>query len=92
MEAYEIFKDLAIIIVAAKIMGIVAQMFRAPQVAGEIIAGLLLGPSVLGLVQPSEFFNEMASIGVLILMFLAGQETDIKDLLKTVPFPDERCV
>lgn len=85
MEAYEIFKDLAIIIVAAKIMGIVAQMFRAPQVAGEIIAGLLLGPSVLGLVQPSEFLNEMASIGVLILMFLAGLETDIKDLLKTGP-------
>ena len=85
MEAYEIFKDLAIIIVAAKIMGLVAKVFRAPQVAGEIIAGLLLGPSVLGLVNSSEFLSEMSSIGVLLLMFLAGLETDIKDLLKTGP-------
>ena len=51
MEAYSIFRDLAIIVVAAKIFGIIARTLKAPQVVGEIIAGLLIGPSVLGLVE-----------------------------------------
>ncbi len=46
METYYIFKDLAIIIVAAKLLGILARKYKAPQVVGEIIAGLLIGPSV----------------------------------------------
>gem|GEM_PF-3160876 len=43
-----IFRDLAIIIVAAKGMGIIARKCKAPQVVGEILAGLLIGPSLLG--------------------------------------------
>ena len=45
MEAYAIFKDLAIIIIAAKACGILARKLKAPQVVGMIIAGLLIGPS-----------------------------------------------
>lgn len=85
MEAYVIFKDLAIIIVFAKFFGLLARKLKAPQVVGEIIAGLLIGPSILGFVQQTEFLTQMAEIGVILLMFSAGLETNLKDLLKTGP-------
>ena len=85
MEVYSIFKDLAIIIVFAKFFGVLARKCKAPQVVGEIIAGLLIGPSVLGLVELSEFLAGMAEVGVVLLMFSAGLETDLKELMKTGP-------
>lgn len=85
MEAYNVFKDLAIIIVFAKFFGLLARKLKAPQVVGEIIAGLLIGPSVLGLVQQTDFLMQMAEIGVVLLMFSAGLGTDIKELMKTGP-------
>lgn len=85
MQSYVIFKDIAIILVAAKLCGIFARKVKAPQVVGEIVAGLLIGPCVLGWVAQSDFISQMAEIGVIILMFSAGLETNIKDLLKTGP-------
>lgn len=85
MEAYEIFRSLAIIIIVAKFFGIVARKLKAPQVVGEIIAGLLIGPSLLGLVENTTFISQMAEIGVILLMFSAGLETDLKELIKTGP-------
>lgn len=85
METYALFKDLAIIIIAAKIFGILARKCKAPQVVGEIVAGLLIGPSVLGLVEQTDFLLNMAEIGVVLLMFSAGLGTNLKDLLKTGP-------
>lgn len=85
MEPYAIFLDLAIIITAAKFFGLVARKCKAPQVVGEIIAGLIIGPSVLGLVNQSDFLVQMAEIGVVLLMFSAGLGTDLKELLKTGP-------
>lgn len=85
MESYLILKDLAIIIIAAKLFGIVARKLRAPQVVGEIIAGLIIGPSILGWVNQTDFLLQMAEIGVILLMFSAGLETDLKELMKTGP-------
>ena len=85
METYEIFKDLAIIIIAAKCCGIIARKLHAPMVVGEIVAGLLIGPSVLGVVRQSDFLAMMAEIGVLMLMFNAGLGTSLRDLIKTGP-------
>lgn len=85
METYLVLKDLAIIIIAAKVCGIVARKLKAPQVVGEIIAGLIIGPSILGWVNQSDFLLQMAEIGVILLMFSAGLETDLKDLVKTGP-------
>ena len=85
MEAYNVFKDLAIIILAAKIFGILARKSKAPQVVGEIIAGLIIGPSILGWVDQTNFLVQTAEIGVILLMFSAGLETDIKELLRTGP-------
>ena len=85
MESYIMFKNLAIIIVAAKVCGIAARKCKAPQVVGEIIAGLLIGPSILGWVEQSDFLVKLAEVGVVLLMFSAGLETDLKDLMKTGP-------
>lgn len=78
-----VFLELAIIIMSAKFLGMVVRKFRVPQVVGEILAGLLIGPSVLGLVRSGDFLSTMAEIGVVLLMFSAGLETDLKDLAKS---------
>ena len=85
METYGILKDLAIIVIAAKFCGLLARKCKAPQVVGEIIAGLLIGPCLLGLVEQTAFISQMAEIGVVLLMFEAGLETDLKELVKTGP-------
>lgn len=85
MESYLVFRDLAIIIIFAKLFGMLARKLNAPQVVGEIVAGLIIGPSVLGLVEQSEFILQMAEVGVVLLMFSAGLGTNLKDLLKTGP-------
>jgi len=83
MESYDIFVDLAIIVITSKIFGLLAKKLKAPQVVGEIIAGILIGPSVLGIVSLSDFLSQMAEIGVILLMFSAGLETNLHDLKKT---------
>ena len=85
MEAYEVLRDLAIILFFAKVFGILARKCKAPQVVGQIIAGLLIGPCILGWVGQSDFIAQMAEIGVIILMFAVGLETDLKELIKTGP-------
>ena len=85
MEAYSILKDLAIILMAAKIFAILARKCKAPQVVGQIIAGLLIGPGLLGIVQQTDFIVQLAEIGVIMLMFSAGLGTDLKELIKTGP-------
>lgn len=83
MESYLVFKDLAIIVIFAKAFGIIARKLKAPQVVGEILAGLLIGPSILGIVNLTDFLSQMAEIGVILLMFSAGLETNLHDLVKT---------
>ncbi len=85
MDKIGFFRDLAIIFLSAKIFGLAAQKLKAPQVVGEIVAGLLIGPSIFGFVGQSDFLSMMAEIGVILLMFSAGLETNMRDLLKTGP-------
>ena len=85
METYEILRDLAIILLSAKLCAMAARKLKFPQVAGQIVAGLIIGPCFLSLVQPSDFITKMAEIGVILVMFSAGLETDLKDLIKTGP-------
>lgn len=85
METYNVFLDLAIILFFAKVFGILARKCKAPQVVGQILAGLIVGPCVLGWVSQTDFITQMAEIGVIILMFEVGLETDLKELVKTGP-------
>lgn len=83
METYVIFRDLAIILISAKLCGLAAAKLKAPQVVGEIVAGLIIGPGILGLVRQTELISGMAEIGVVLLMFFAGLQTSLKDLMRT---------
>ena len=82
---YSIFRNLAIIILSAKFFGLAERKCKAPQVVGEIIAGLLIGPCVLNLVQISDSISIFAEIGVVMLMFTTGLGTNLKELIKAGP-------
>lgn len=82
---YEFFKDLAIILIAAKFFGLAARKCKAPQVVGEILAGLIIGPCLLNLVQLSDTITTFAEIGVILLMFSTGLGTNLKQLIKAGP-------
>jgi Kef-type K+ transport system membrane component KefB len=83
MDTLELIRSLAIIIIFAKFFGLVARKLHAPQVAGEIVAGLLIGPSLLNWVQDTDVIKALAEIGVIMLMFSAGLGTNLKQLRKT---------
>ena len=72
--------DLAIILFTAKLFSIGGRKIGIPEVVGEILAGLVIGGSVLGLVTESDFLTKMAEIGVIMLMFEAGLGTNLKEL------------
>ncbi len=83
VDILSVLRDLAIIVIFAKVFGLFARKLKAPQVVGEIVAGLLIGPSVLGIVKLNDFLNICAGIGVVLLMFSAGLGTNLKQLLHT---------
>lgn len=71
----EILLALFLMLLAAKLAAEVFERLRQPAVVGEILAGVIIGPSVLGLVAPSEFISMLAEIGVIFLLFAVGLET-----------------
>lgn len=83
MESYHFLLDLALILVSTKLLGIVTKRFAMPQVVGALVAGLIFGPAFLGLLQETAFIDQVAELGVIILMFTAGLETDIHELKKS---------
>ncbi len=74
------FLELAVMLLWAKIGGLISNRLKQPSVLGQIIAGVLLGPMVLGIFQETETIKVFADIGVVFLMFIAGLETDIDEL------------
>ena len=82
---YSVFRNLAIIMLSAKFFGLVARKCKAPQVVGEIVAGLLIGPCLLNLVHTSDTISIFAEIGVVFLMFTTGLGTNLKELIKAGP-------
>ena len=77
-----IFTDLAIILIVAKIAAELFERIRVPAVLGEIIAGIVIGPSMLGLIDPSDAMRILAEVGVIILLAEVGLEMDLTELRK----------
>ena len=80
---YSFLLYLAIILLSTKLLGLVTRRINLPQVVGALIAGLILGPACLNLVQETDFLAKVAEIGVIVLMYMAGLETDIHELKRT---------
>ncbi|WP_462413624.1 cation:proton antiporter [Neobacillus sp. Marseille-QA0830] len=78
-----IILQLAIILVAAKLAGHLSVRFGQPSVLGELIVGVLLGPSVLGFIHESDTLSAFSQIGVILLMFMAGLETDLDEFKRS---------
>ncbi len=75
VESAAILLDLFIMLAAAKLMAEVFERLRQPAVVGEILAGVVIGPSLFGWVAPSEIINILAEFGVIFLLFNVGLET-----------------
>ena len=79
----ELLAALVAILIATKLLGAIAQRFGQPAVVGELIAGVLLGGSVLGILDPKDpVIHALAELGVLVLLFEIGLHTDLRSLVK----------
>ncbi|MFU0824479.1 cation:proton antiporter [Clostridium sp.] len=74
--------DLSIILLTTKVLGLFTRKIQMPQVVGALLAGIILGPSVLGMVHETDFISKMSELGVIVLMFQAGLDTDFNELKK----------
>lgn len=83
MESYTYLLDLALILLSTKVFGLLTRRVRLPQVVGALLAGLILGPACLGILHQTDFIYQVSEIGVIVLMFCAGLETDIDELKRT---------
>lgn len=82
MTSYYFLLTVAVIILSTKFLGNLSEKVNMPQVVGALLAGVILGPSLLGWVDESDFLAKTAEIGVILLMFMAGLDTDIKEIKK----------
>jgi Kef-type K+ transport system membrane component KefB len=82
MDTYSFLMDIALILVFTKVFGVITKKFHIPQVVGALIGGILLGPAILGVVEVTSFLMQLSELGVILLMFIAGMETNIKGLIK----------
>ncbi|MBR1735625.1 MAG: cation:proton antiporter, partial [Firmicutes bacterium] len=80
MNEYSYLLFIAIILISTKVIGLITEKINMPQVVGALLAGILLGPSALGLVTETDFLTKSSDIGVILLMFLAGLGTDLDEL------------
>jgi Kef-type K+ transport system membrane component KefB len=76
----QLFVSIILILVSARILGEVFQRIGQPPLVGELLAGLVIGPSILGLVGPSADLHVISNLAVFFLMFLAGLEMDPREI------------
>lgn len=80
MEISTFLIQLVLILISARVCGELAAYFNAPSVIGELLAGVIIGPSILGLVEMNATIQILAQIGIILLLFEVGIETDIAHL------------
>ena len=83
MLSYRFLLDLALILLSTKVLGLITRKFQMPQVVGALLAGLILGPAMLNILSETDFIIQLSELGVIVLMFNAGLESDLEELKKT---------
>src|SRR3990172_7280943 len=92
MELHQFFLFLAIILIAARLLSETVARFGIPSVIGELLAGLLIGPSLLGWVSPDTTMKLLAEIGIILLLFAVGMDTDLSRLARSGSKPSVGAV
>ncbi len=80
---YKFLLDIAIILASTKILGLFTKKVNMPQVVGALLAGVILGPACVGVLTETDMIQNMAELGVIVLMLCAGMETDIEELKRS---------
>jgi Kef-type K+ transport system membrane component KefB len=80
MAAEQLFVSVVIILVAARLLGELFQRIKQPTLVGELLAGVIVGPSILGIVKPDESLTVLSDLAVFFLMFLAGLEMNPREI------------
>ena len=80
--SYHFLFEIALILLSTKVLGIITKRFALPQVVGSLLAGLIMGPAMLNILQETALMDQLAELGVIVLMFNAGLETDLGELKK----------
>ncbi len=83
METHDFFLYLLLILLAARIFAELATRLQTPAVIGELLAGVVLGPSLLGWVEPHEAIRMLAEIGIILLLFEVGLSADVRRLISS---------
>jgi len=83
MEIHVFFLNLMLILIVARLFGELAVRAHAPPVIGELLAGVVIGPSLLGWIEVSTVIKLLAEIGIILLLFEVGLETDLGRLLRS---------
>lgn len=78
---YKYLLDIGLILVVVKIFTMITQKIKMPKVLGGLIAGIVLGPAMLNIVQNSTIIEALSKFGIILIMFLAGMETSIKKFI-----------
>lgn len=81
LEAHTFLFHLLLVLVSARVLGGLASSLGAPRVIGELLAGIIIGPSLLGWVNATDLLKVLAEVGVILLLFQVGLETDMGKLL-----------
>lgn len=82
MDTHTFFLHLLLILVFSRLLAECAVYLKAPSVIGELLAGVLLGSSVLGWIEPTKTIQLLAEVGIILLLFKVGIDTDIRRLIK----------
>ena len=70
--SYKFLMDIALILVSTKVLGLLTKRYQMPQVVGALLAGLILGPAMLNVLQATDFLAQVSELGVIVIMFTAG--------------------
>jgi len=80
----ELLLGIGLVLFSTKALSLLTRRLHLPQVVGALMAGVLLGPAVFNFIEPTEAIGQLAEIGVLLLLFSAGMETDFTKLKKSI--------
>ena len=83
METHSFFLNLLVVLLVARIFAEIAYFIGIPSVIGELLAGVVLGPGLLGWIEPGDLLRLMAEIGIIMLLFQVGLETDVRALVRS---------